>query len=401
MRSLDADAVVVLNSDRDGRVSYPVGDHGTTFRFLYRFRRTLEEITRNHPGSVLVSTDSDCCASALTHASPGDYFDENGARKGSSCMSGETGCEWAGNEKAEPWQSFMKDLASKHSKSTSQHVFLDTSLIVGRAGDLVNLIEALDIKRDEDDRAVLTDYMYRKPDAIILDYQQQLLGESRKTVNRPSCFGSGSDAASDARRLDALQAEEKPLFMYSPKSLKCGDDEKDVAPRYPVWDAAGIPLQPILDHIDRVADKEASVVLPPYYPRKPDYRQGPEVPYIFDKDGVWTSKLIRDYTNNATMFWRMAPTERLIKKAHNILMDKNQNQGRWPALEKAVQSGGIPYFVWYGDFKTCNYHNYDEESIPLFTTCAMAGYVCLLMIAIFVSSSKFLTFASLLAFRQM
>jgi hypothetical protein len=30
-------------------------------------------------------------------------------------------------------------------------------------------------------------------------------------------------------------------------------------------------------------------------------------------------------------------------------------------------------FGRYGDFKTCNYKNYDEDSIPLFTTCAMAG----------------------------
>lgn len=373
LKIMDPDSLVVLNSDRDGRVSYPVGDHGTTFRFLYRFRRTFQEMTAGSSGGIVVSTDEDCCASALTHASPGDYFDEQGARKARACISGEPGCEWAGNDKAQPWESFMRELASKRSKSTSRHLYLDTSLIAGRAGDLVKLVEALDIQKDEDDRAVLTDYLYRNPDSILLDYKQQLLGESRKTVNRPSCFGIKNDPVTEIRRLDAVPPEEKPLFMYSPKSLGCGGDEKFVAPRYPVWEGEGIRLQPIIDHIDRVADKDASVVLPPYYPRKPDYHQGPEVPYIMDEKGVWTSKLIRDFTNNATMFWRMWPTERLTKKAHNVLIDKEFNRGRWPALEKAIEGGGFPYFMWYGDFKTCNYHNYNEDSIPLFTTCAMEG----------------------------
>lgn len=376
LREMDADTLVVLNSDRDGRVNFPIGDHEMTFRFLYRFRTTFEEMIRDHPGAIIASTDSDCCASALTHASPGDYFDDSGSRNVRACTSGDPGCEWAGDDKALAWQSFMQELASKRSSSTSQHLYLDTSLLAGKAGDLLKLIEALDIKNEEDDRAVLTDYMYRNPDSILLDYQQQLVGESRKPVNRPEkgCFGNQDGVVSETtRRLDAVEQEKQPLFMYSPKSLGCrGEHEKFVSPKYPVWESSGIVLKPVLEHIDRVADMTESVVLPSYYGRKPDYAQGPEVPYIIDEQGIWTSKLIRDRTNNATGFWRMQPTEMLTKEAHSLLIDKEQNQGRWNALQKVIQSGGFPYFAWYGDFKSCNHKNYDEESIPLFTTCATA-----------------------------
>jgi len=380
LQNMDPETLVVLNGDRDGRVSFPIGDHETMFRFLYRFRKTFEDMTRDFPGAIVASTDSECCASALTHGALGDYFGEDGKRNKRACISGAPGCEWAGDDKAVPWQSFMKELASKRSESTSQHVYLDTSLIAGKAGDLLKMIEAIDINGGEDDRAVLTDFMYHNPNLIILDYQQQILGESRKTkdTRRKDCFGNHNEAAiADMRRLDAVSPEEKPLFMYSPKGLGCGGDEKFVPPRYPVWDSSGIAVKPIIDHIDRVAAMKDSVVLPSYYKTRVDYRQGPEVPYIIDADGIWTSTLIRDRTNfknNQTMVWRMMPTEILTKDSHALLMDDSQNQGRWSSLQKAVRSeGGFPYFAWYGDFKTCNHNNYKKDSIPLFTTCAMAG----------------------------
>jgi hypothetical protein len=44
---------------------------------------------------------------------------------------------------------------------------------------------------------------------------------------------------------------------------------------------------------------------------------------------------------------------------------------RWHVLREAVSSGGFPFLVWYGDYKSCNHWNWKKKhSIPLFTTCA-------------------------------
>lgn len=242
----------------------------------------------------------------------------------------------------------MKDLASKRLQGSSENVYLDSSLIAGAAGDVARLIVASDVRTFEDDRAVFTDYMLRNPSLIILDYEQQIFGASRKppmSMIEKKCFVA-DDVTSLIRRLDNVEAEKQPLFIFTPKDLGCGSTVENLIPNYPVWDNKGIVLKPILDHIDRVAEMKESIVLPPYYGRKPDYRQGPEVPYIIDDKGVWTSRLIRDRTNHETAYWRMIPTEGLTKVAHGVLMNEDMRSGRWNRLKTTVRSGGFPYWSW-------------------------------------------------------
>jgi lipopolysaccharide biosynthesis glycosyltransferase len=355
LKNMDPDILVVVSNDRDGRVNFPVGDHEMMFKFLYNFRKRFEDITSKFPGAVVASTESDCCATALTHASPGDFIDVKGQRKTRACFSGDPDCLWQGDDKARPWQEFMKDLAAKRTDPSTESVYLDSSLLTGRAGDLVKLISSIAIVGKEDDRAVLADFMYRNPDLLVLDYEQQLMGESRKlpkTDAKRGCFARSDSVTAVSRRLDAVSAESQPMFIYSPRDLGCGDVEKQLAPKYPIWDKGGIKLRPILEHMNRVVDMTESIVLPPYYGRKPDYRQGPEVPYIFDDKGVWTSKVIRDRTNNETFFWRMKPTEGLAKVAHEILMRDDPNAARWSRLKASVRSGGFPYWAWYVCIRT-------------------------------------------------
>lgn len=350
LKNMDADTLVVLSSDRDGRVNFPVGDHETMFKFLHNFRDRFEKMTESYPGAVVMSTDSDCCASSLTHASPGDFFGDDGQRKSRACLSGESDCLWAGDAKAMPWQSFMKELASKRTELSTENVYLDTSLLAGKAVDVARLIAAIDVQNTEDDRAVLTDFMYRNPSMIVLDYEQQLVGASRKMPKNPQkkgCFVGSDGAMSEIRHLDTVESESQPLFMYSPRDLGCGDIEKHLAPKYPIWGETGIVLKPIIDHIDRVVEMKESVVLPAVYGRKPDYSQGPEVPYILDATGVWTSKTIRERTDNTTFQYRTLPTESLTKVAHDVLMKENQKSGRWNRLKTVVRSGGFPYWSWY------------------------------------------------------
>jgi hypothetical protein len=349
LKQMDPEALVVLSSDRDARVNFPVGNHDRSFRLLYEFRKKFESLTENLPGSIVASTDSDCCTSALTHAKPGDFLSAESKRSIRACMSGESDCEWGGDEKARPWMTFMQELASKRSDVLT-NVYLDSSLLVGKASALANIIEVIDIQKLEDDRAVLTDFMYRNPNLLVLDYEQQLLGESRKMPKDPlkkQCFVDSGVTMSRLRYLDFVSTDKQPLFMYSPRDLGCGDTEKNLAPSYPLWDKNGIVLKPILDHINRVVERKASIVLPKEYGFTGEYGQGPEVPYFMDDNGVWSSNLIRDRTNNETMYWRMLPTEKLVTISHELLMREGAKSGRWDRLRETMRSGGFPFWSWY------------------------------------------------------
>ena len=106
-------------------------------------------------------------------------------------------------------------MAIFYERASDKAFKVDFAARAGKASDLINLIESVDIKRDEDSRAVLTDYMHRNPDSILLDYQQQLLGESRKSKDnhKKDCFGRHNDeVVADMRRLDSVEDYKKPLF---------------------------------------------------------------------------------------------------------------------------------------------------------------------------------------------
>jgi hypothetical protein len=182
-----------------------------------------------------------------------------------------------------------------------------------------------------------------------------------------------SKVIAESRRLDHLfevKIQDRPLFLFSPRFLGC-DGLKKIQPlTYPKWNESGIDVDPIFRHINRVVEATETVVLLPAYERVPDYRQGPEVPYIVDEKGIWSSRLIRSRTENATYVWRLVPTEDNNLLAHRILSQEPEGNSRWPAAMNNMKKSGFFYWAWYGDYKTCNHHNRDDESIPLFTTCA-------------------------------
>jgi len=377
---LDPNTLVVLSDNWDARIRFPAGSDFLRYQAIDEFRSAFKEITRNHPGAVVASTESHCCASALTHVNPGDYFADDGRRKQRACQSGKPGCEWAGDENAWPWQSFMQQLAKKRSPMPTEDQYLDASLIAGKAGHLLRLIAAVNISNDEDDRAVLTDYMYLDPDAIILDYGQRIFGKNREGLhsqtNRNCPFAPETSVAT-ARQLEQQDSKQvyPSLFVHTPRDLGCISNKNyEEHPVFPRWSDDGIQIKPILDHLDRVASENATIIYPHEYGDKPNYSQGPEIPYFVEGTSISSSKLIRDKTDAPTMEWRAEPTEKLMRMAHRILMaGGGETEARWSTLLSAIRSGGFPYWAWYGDFKTCNFHNYKNFSIPLFTPAVQAS----------------------------
>jgi hypothetical protein len=103
----------------------------------------------------------------------------------------------------------------------------------------------------------------------------------------------------------------------------------------------------------------------------------PEILYTVNDTGVHVSRTLRDRSWKPMIPYRLAPTEGVLQLAWSRLMttphatETTKNDDRWQVLREAVSSGGFPFLVWYGDYKSCNHLNWNKKySIPLFTTCA-------------------------------
>jgi hypothetical protein len=212
LRKMDEDMLVVMSDSRDVLVNHPwirdnsLGGNDIGQEFLEAFNT----LTAPFPGAVVASAESQCCVGALTFAVPGDYFTEDSHRNRRACYSGRAPCLWNGDDKVIPWENFMTDLAYSR-VATGKDIFLNAGLIAGKAGDMLRLFERADFEVHEDDQAVLTDFMYRHPNELILDYNQVLFGNNRHEAN-----GCVFQDETNDKRLIHRETGATPLFIHSP-----------------------------------------------------------------------------------------------------------------------------------------------------------------------------------------
>lgn len=160
----------------------------------------------------------------------------------------------------------------------------------------------------------------------------------------------------------------------------------DHATPFPRWGQEGIALSPLLDFIDNIAIYRNTTTIdtstPPF-----------DVAYFVDSDGLFVSDSTKWSLEKVFVRSRTMPTEQTMVRAWRLLQEDCQREnnsrtfeGRWPRLESLLvqnhtnPSGdtaaiGFPFVGWYGDYLTCNYHNWPRRasvrhSIPLFTVCA-------------------------------
>lgn len=220
----DSESLVVISDSRDVLVNNPQYVDTYVHTLVDEFKMSFEEITSAHPGAIIISAEAQCCVSALTHVAPGAYYNADGSRKEHSCSSGSEGCLWNGDDKALPWENFMKELMESRSLDEYEDMYLNAGLITGKVKDLIRVIEAAKIGNDEDDQAVLTDYMYRNSQDIVLDYDQKIFGNNRGGLNDMKHGGCIFDKHASGDRLVHTKTNTSPLFLHSPGGFfQCHD----------------------------------------------------------------------------------------------------------------------------------------------------------------------------------
>ena len=103
LETLPQDSLVVLSDSRDVITNiHQAKFHNQNFNLytaLVQFRKRFNELTSSS-GAIVVSTEAQCCVTALGHIRPGDLFAEDGTTTGRACSSGTPGCAWTGIESA-------------------------------------------------------------------------------------------------------------------------------------------------------------------------------------------------------------------------------------------------------------------------------------------------------------
>mmetsp|Transcript_52 Transcript_52/g.83 ORF Transcript_52/g.83 Transcript_52/m.83 type:complete len:438 (-) Transcript_52:72-1385(-) len=139
---------------------------------------------------------------------------------------------------------------------------------------------------------------------------------------------------------------------------------------FPKWeDNRGIVMDDLLAFILASARKLATTVA-----SEKTKLRFPETLYVLDQEGIWVSFIIRLRTWKMMIEPRLLPTEWLMREGSRVINHEwkaapDLVKFRWPRLSSAIYEGdGVPFLVWYGDYKSCNHHNWGNRSIPLFTT---------------------------------
>ena len=138
---------------------------------------------------------------------------------------------------------------------------------------------------------------------------------------------------------------------------------------FPKWDGRGISIDDVLLFILAAARKLASTVN-----SEKTRLRFPETLYVLDRHGIWVSFTIRLRTWKMMIEPRLLPTEWMMREGWRVMETERQSSNesvmsQWPTLYKSLYEGdGVPFLTWYGDYKSCNLHNWGNRSIPLFTT---------------------------------
>lgn len=333
LSSLPPESIVVIGDARNTFVDMPMGNEIDT---LSRFKKYFSMVT-DRMGAVVFPVGTMHCSSAFVHVAPGDLFTEKGNRKGRACSSKSPGCTRNDSEnKTAMWSSFMR---SHCNNNLTKQIFLDTSMLAGKAINIQRLLKMANLASNEDEQAVFSDLFYHRPDLFFLDYDHLLFGSllnARQTQNVESELAR--DGTSNA------------LFKRNPEFFECGNSNQADFFSFPAWKGNGINPDLIFNHIDQVFN--FGPILSPE----------PELLYYVDNDGIWSCEYLRSKVQDETRYWRMTPVEEMAAQAHKILIEDG-NSPRWGALKKTMGAVGFPIWLWYGDSRGCS-------PIPIFTNSA-------------------------------
>jgi hypothetical protein len=343
LRHMPPDRLVVLTDGQLATRNPHVRNMALWYRELANLRANLSSLG---DGVVVVSVSREFPTS-LSHSSPGSLFDESRRRTATAC--GKNCGTSEQTEYAEQWKEFLNQRIQQQNQ---EGLYPDGTYIAGTASALSNFLDELQLHDGEDERAVVSDYMFRNQEKLVLDFSQEFFGARFDGIESQM-----EHCETEKIDFTTFTTSSHPLLLQHSRSSSC--KEKVDRDEYPKWDGNAVEADPILEHIDTLLIKNVSL-------HGVERHFAREILYVFEQNGVWGSQVLRD-------IYRVQPTEKFLAIVHDEWLQNGHSSSRWKGLQRVMNSGvGFPYFAWYGDWKSCGTNNAgDHKSVPLFTTCAL------------------------------
>jgi len=174
--------LVIVSDSRD------VLGNNLNAQSLKRLAENYEALTKGKPGAVVIGAEKQCCVSAMTHSTPGQFLNDKLERTGfEACNSGQSDCLHLGEKKQFPWVEKLEQLAEQRG-TASKNFYPNSGIIVGLAKDIKSIYEILKMKETEDDQALFTELMIKRPDLVVMDYDQKIIGNNVWTEGMDGCI---------------------------------------------------------------------------------------------------------------------------------------------------------------------------------------------------------------------
>lgn len=143
-----------------------------------RYSALMQLATEN--GAVVVSAEPLCCVLAPSHQPPLSIFYDNGIPGASErgCPSGQPDCLHRANDWSDWWWDAIENFVDPWQEDDVDSPYLNAGLVAGPAEDVLAIYRTLALNHENDEQAVMTEYMLWWPAKVVLDDQQSLSGNS-------------------------------------------------------------------------------------------------------------------------------------------------------------------------------------------------------------------------------
>jgi len=213
LSSVDPERLVIVSDSRDVLLN------NLNEESVEMFVKNYQTLTNNKKDAIVVGAESQCCVSAMTHAQPGDYINDDLTRTSvMACNSGEVGCQHRGEEYQRPWVEQMKKLAEEK-EITSKNIYPNAGIIVGTAKNILNVYNVLNMQETEDDQALFTDLMLKQNNLIVMDHEQKLIGNNIWTDGMDGCIFEWND--NDENFVHPQNKNSPALLHFQGKFYEC------------------------------------------------------------------------------------------------------------------------------------------------------------------------------------
>lgn len=214
--SLNSNPILVISDARDVIANKIEGF------FSQRFKSTFNLVS-NQGQKIVFGGEKACCVGPMWHFPPKSFITTEKKRIHFTVDHYEDN-EDTRHQNVALWTQKMEQIQSESVRTTeegkkSQHRYLNAGLCAGRLNSILKLYSDVQIKAEEDDQAVFSDYFIHFPEVVTVDYENKIFNNSFVGGGENDFFYALKDPKSKSSSIvikDSFISGAEPFFIQTP-----------------------------------------------------------------------------------------------------------------------------------------------------------------------------------------